>query len=229
MAAALGANVVLNAPVTEIRQTSDTVTVSAAGLTVNASAVVVAVAPTLAGRITYSPALPPERDQLTQRFPMSSVGKALAIYDTPFWRTAGLNGQVVSSSGTSRSTFDNSPPDGSYGALLGFMDGDEMRAIDGDGDAAIQQLVLRDFTNYFGPQAATPTQFVLERWDSEEYTRGGAPGFTGPGVLTRYGAAIREPVGLIHWAGAETSTYWPGHMEGAVRSGERAASEILGS
>jgi monoamine oxidase len=34
-------------------------------------------------------------------------------------------------------------------------------------------------------------------------------------------------VGLIHWAGTETSTYWNGYMDGAVRSGERAAKEIL--
>jgi len=31
----------------------------------------------------------------------------------------------------------------------------------------------------------------------------------------------------LHWAGTETSTVWTGYMEGAVRSGERAAQEIL--
>jgi monoamine oxidase len=46
-------------------------------------------------------------------------------------------------------------------------------------------------------------------------------------VLTTYGAALREPVGRIHWAGTETSTYWNGYMDGAVRAGERAAREVL--
>ncbi|MGW4088853.1 FAD-dependent oxidoreductase [Nocardia sp. NPDC004750] len=37
-----------------------------------------------------------------------------------------------------------------------------------------------------------------------------------------------EPVGRIHWAGAETSDVWNGYMDGAVRSGYRAAAEVLG-
>jgi len=46
-------------------------------------------------------------------------------------------------------------------------------------------------------------------------------------VLTAYGPALRAPVGNVHWAGTETSTYWNGYMDGAVRSGERAAAEVL--
>lgn len=47
------------------------------------------------------------------------------------------------------------------------------------------------------------------------------------GVLLDYGSTIREPVGPIHWAGTETATFWTGYMEGAVRSDERAAQEVL--
>ena len=49
----------------------------------------------------------------------------------------------------------------------------------------------------------------------------------GPGTLIDFGIALRPPVGRIHWAGTETSTYWNGYMDGAVRSGERAAAEVL--
>jgi monoamine oxidase len=229
IAAALGKRVVLNAPVRRIQQlTANSTLVVSDTCSYLAKSVVVSTPVTLASRISYSPPLPAQRDQLTQRFPMSSIGKAIAIYPTPFWRAAGFNGQVASDSGTAKSTFDNSPPSASYGAMLAFLDGDNMRGVENLTDAAIQALVLKDLTNYFGPQAANPTQFILRRWDSEEFTRGGAPAFTGPGVLTRYGVAIRPADGNIHWAGAETSAYWAGHMEGAVRSGERAASEILG-
>jgi monoamine oxidase len=47
-------------------------------------------------------------------------------------------------------------------------------------------------------------------------------------VLLDYGEAIRTPVGAIKWAGAETATYWNGYMDGALRSGSRAATEVLG-
>lgn len=228
IATALGSRVVLNSPVRSIVQSAGTATVSTDSRSYRASSVVVALPPPLAARIAYSPPLPATRDQLTQRFPLSSIGKAIAVYPTPFWRQDGLNGQAASATGTVHSTFDNSPPNGSYGAMLAFLDGDAMRAVEGLSDAVIQQRVIADLVSYFGPKAGSPTQFLLERWDAEEYTRGGAPAFTGPGVLTRFGAAIRPPVGVVHWAGAETATYWCGHMEGAVRSGERAAAEITG-
>jgi monoamine oxidase len=48
-----------------------------------------------------------------------------------------------------------------------------------------------------------------------------------PGGWTQFGPALREPVGAIHWAGAETATVWNGYMDGAVQSGQRAASEVL--
>ena len=60
-------------------------------------------------------------------------------------------------------------------------------------------------------------------WDGETFETFKRANGLGP----EYGAAIRAPVGRIHWAGAETSDYWNGYMDGAVRSGERAAREAL--
>ena len=64
-------------------------------------------------------------------------------------------------------------------------------------------------------------------WSAEPYTRGCPVAIAPPGVLTTYGRALREPVGRLHWAGTETSTYWNGYMDGAVRAGGRAAREVL--
>jgi monoamine oxidase len=229
LAASLGAGKVrLSSPVRKVARRSDgRYTVTADGVTVTASRVVVAVPPPLAARIDFDPLLPAARDQLSQRLPMGSIGKAIAVYDTPFWRADGLNGQVVSDTGTVRSTFDNSPPDASYGALMGFVEADEMRAHDASSEAEVKAAVLADYVRYFGDRAATPTAFLLQRWDNEGFSRGGPVAYGPPGVLTRYGKALRAPVGGIHWAGTETSTYWMGYMDGAVRSGERAAKEVL--
>lgn len=227
LAATLGDRVVLGAPVRTIARSGSKYVVTADGITVTAGKVVVAVPPPIAARITYDPLLPAARDQLTQRLPMASVGKAIAIYDTPFWRADGLNGQVVSDTGVISSTFDNSPPDASFGALMGFIEADEARRLDAASEAEVRAAVLKDYTTYFGAKAASPTSFVLQRWNNEAYTRGGPVSIAAPGVLTRYGPALREPVGGIHWAGTETSMYWMGFMDGAVRSGERVAKEVL--
>ncbi|MBK3646977.1 FAD-dependent oxidoreductase [Streptomyces sp. MBT33] len=227
LAATLGDRVVLSAPVRSVVQSGGRYVVTADGITVTAKKVVVAVPLPLTGRIAFDPLLPAARDQLSQRMPMGSIGKAIAVYDTPFWRADGLNGQVVSDSGVVRSTFDNSPPDASYGALMGFIEADEMRAYDASSVDEVKAAVLKDHVTYFGDKAKSPTSFVLQRWDNEGFSRGGPVAYAPPGVLTEYGAALRKPAGGIHWAGTETSTYWTGFMDGAVRSGERAAKEVL--
>ncbi|MFC7266116.1 flavin monoamine oxidase family protein [Streptomyces lutosisoli] len=227
LAAALGSRVVLSAPVRSITLSGSKYLVTADGLTVTARRVVVALPPPLAARITYDPLLPADRDQLSQRLPMGSIGKAIAVYDTPFWRADGLNGQVVSDTGIVRSTFDNSPPDASYGALMGFIEADEMRAFDASTADEVKAAVLKDYATYFGDKAKSPTSFVLQRWDNEGFSRGGPVAYAPPGVLTEYGPALRRPADGIHWAGTETSTYWNGYMDGAVRSGERVAKEVL--
>ena len=75
--------------------------------------------------------------------------------------------------------------------------------------------------------ALHPRRYVEMDWADEVWTRGCPVGFSAPGALSEYGPWIRKPIGRIHWAGTETSTFWNGYMDGAVRSGERAAAEVL--
>jgi monoamine oxidase len=197
------------------------------GLTVTGKRVIVAMAPALAGRLRYDPALPALRDQLTQRVPNGSVIKCEAVYDKPFWRDAGLSGQVVSDASPVRLTWDNSPPDGKPGVLLGFIEGTAARQYGHRSAKARRAAVLNNFATYFGSQALKPTAYYEKNWSTDEWTRGCYTGYMPPGVLLDFGTALREPVGRIHWAGTETATIWPGYMDGAVRSGQRAAKEVL--
>jgi len=202
--------------------------VHADGIVVRAKQVVVAIPPTLAGRIDYSPALPVRRDALTQRLPQGTLIKAEAFYDKPFWRDKGLTGAAVSTVGPAKTTFDVSPVDGKIGGLLGFVGGDEARRFTGRHDA-LRKAVLANFATYLDDDRALhPTGFVVMDWSREQWTRGCPVAVAGPGLLTEYGPALTKPVGRIHWAGTETASYWHGYMDGAIRSGERAAAEIVG-
>jgi monoamine oxidase len=80
---------------------------------------------------------------------------------------------------------------------------------------------------YFGERVRSPREYLERDWMAEEYSRGCYGAHFTPGVWTAYGPALRAPVGRIHWAGAECSSVWNGYMEGAVRSGEQAADDIL--
>lgn len=219
--------VVLSTPVRRITQSGSGVTVVSDHLTVRAKQAIVAIPPALAARIDYEPILPFERDQLTQRFGQGTLTKVAAVYDRPFWRDAGLNGTAVATGGPVSATFDDSPQDGSLGVIFGFVGGDWARTYNAMSPASRRQAVLNQFSTFFGPEAATPRDYFETSWSSEQWTRGCPVGILAPGVLLAYGSRIRAPVGRLHWAGTETANYWNGYMDGAVRSGERAASEVL--
>jgi monoamine oxidase len=227
MAKALGHRVELGVPVRGITQRKGGVQVHADGLEVHAKRVIVAIPPTLTGQIEYHPALPAKRAQLVQRMPQGSLIKCEAIYPTPFWRDDDLSGQAVSDVGPARTTFDSSPRDGKPGVMLGFVGGHDARVWADRSKAARRNAVLKNFADYYGPKALKPKSYFEQDWSKEVWTRGCPVGFTAPGVLYEYGPALRRPVGKIHWAGTETSTFWIGYMDGAVRSGERAAREVL--
>jgi monoamine oxidase len=227
MAAQLGDRVVLNAPVRRIVQGSAGVTVHSDAGVVNAGRAIVAIPPTLAGRIFYEPALPPLRDQLTQHMPQGTLMKFEAVYPTPFWRDRGLTGQVVSEIGPVKVTFDASPEAGSPGIMMGFIGGHEARDWQQRSEASRRDAVLRQFAHFFGDEALSPREVVEFNWSTEVWSRGCPVAVLGPGTLLDFGAALRQPVERIHWAGTETSTYWNGYMDGAVRSGRRAAAEVL--
>ena len=227
IAAQLGRRVVLRSPVRRITQSGGRVTAVSDRYTVKCQKVIVAIPPTLAGRIDYHPIVPPERDQLTQRYGQGTLTKVAAVYDKPFWRDKGLTGQAVSIDGLVSATFDDSPQSGAPGVIFGFVGGDSARKYQRMSPQEGRDKVLGEFAGFFGEEARTPKEFFDMRWTTEQWSRGCPVGIAGPGTLLAYGEQLRAPVGAIHWAGTETSTYWNGYMDGAVRSGQRAAKEVL--
>lgn len=228
MAEGLGDRVRLGQPVRRIEQGDGSVSVTTRGGEVfEADRVIVTLPPTLAGRLEYQPVLPPWRDQLTQRLPAGSVIKLYAVYDEPFWRSEGLTGQAASDEGPVKVTFDNSPPDGTPGVLMGFMEANDGRRASRLSLDERRQAAVACFVRYFGTRAAHPTEYLERDWTAEEFSRGCYGAHFTPGAWGDFGSALTEPVGRLHWAGAECSPVWNGYMEGAVRSGEQTAEDVL--
>ncbi len=123
--------------------------------------------------------------------------------------------------------FDNSPPDGSPGVLLAFLEGGMARRLGTWPEADRRAAVLGTLTRLFGPRAAQPQAFYEQKWADEEWTRGCYGCYLPPGGWTAFGRALRPPIGPLHWAGAEYADRWSGYMDGAVRSGEAAAAAIV--
>jgi len=215
------------AVVRELEHRRDSVVVKGSGFKAHGRRVIVAVPIPLAGRIAYDPPLPGMRDQVTQRMPAGSAIKVLAVYDEPFWRTEGLNGVATSLHGPIRAVVDGSPPEAEPGVLSCFVTGPAARALSGVARPERREAILGALARFFGPRASRPTELVEQDWMREEFTRGCYHCLAPPGLYTQYGRALREPVGRIHWAGAETVPLEMGSMGGAVDSGRRAAREVL--
>ena len=224
-----GLDVRLGRPVAAVVQDASGVdVVTRDGDRFRGSRVVVTLPPALAGRLRYEPLLPSRRDQLTQKLPAGSVIKVYAVYPRPFWRDEGLNGQAASDLGPVKVVFDNTPPGYDRGILMGFLEGAAAREWSARTPAQRRTAVVECLVRHFGPQAADPVEYVERDWTAEEFTRGCYGAHFAPGVWTGFGDALREPVGRIHWAGAECSPVWNGYMEGAVLSGEATARAVLG-
>ena len=227
LAEALGDRVVLGAPAQVVRQEAGGVVVEAGDRALSGGRAILAVPPPVAGRISYRPAMPGWRNQLTQRAPMGSVIKLHALYDEPFWRHEGLSGFAISDSGPVSVVYDDTPEAGSPGVLVGFMEGEHARSWARRSPADRRAGVLARLADFFGEPAGRPRELLERSWAEEEYSGGCYGGYFPPGVWTSYGQALREPIGRLHWAGTETATAWNAFMEGAVQSGERAADEVL--
>jgi len=193
---------------------------------VRARRVVVAVPPPLVLDIDWDPQLPTDRRQLLRHMDMGQLMKCDAVYETPFWREDGLNGFGINDSGAARAVFDNSPPSGTPGVLLAFVGGSTWREQGPRRRRERREAVLRGLADMFGERALRPVEYTESDWTKERWTRGGPTALHAPGTMVDFGPSIRRPFGRVHWAGTETSTYWSGYMDGAVRAGERAAVEV---
>jgi monoamine oxidase len=223
----LGKRVVLRAPVRTIAQADGGVNVLADTVSVHARQVIVAVPPALAARIAFAPKLPKGKAALLKGFEGGTMAKVEAVYPSPFWRAAELSGQGVADVGAANTIFDNSPPDGSLGILLGFVGGSSYQRWASLPTDQRRAQVLASFVGFVGDQAGAPTEYLERNWAKEQWSRGCPVAHTPPGLLTKYGSWLRRPVGRVHFAGSETSDYWIGYMDGAVRAGQRAAREVI--
>ena len=168
---------------------------------------------------------PGYRDQLTQRMPLGTVAKCMAIYDEPFWRAEGLSGQAHQRRRPGEAHLRQLAPRRLAGRAAGIPRGPARPrhgpggagGAPGRGDRLLRAPVRR-------ARRASPARYVERLWAEEEYTRGCYGCHMPTGAWTSYGEALRAPIGPLHWA-------WHGDRRGLVglhgrrgaRRGDRGA------
>jgi monoamine oxidase len=224
----LGPAVRLGKPVRRIVWDDSGAVVHSDDISVAARHVIVATPPHLAGAIEYDPSPPTDRVQVTQRWPQGLVIKVQMIYPEPYWRADGLNGASLDYRGVVGETADSGVPErySRRGIMTGFIYAAQARRVAPLPAAERRKIVLDEMAERFGRKALAPIEYHEMNWSTQQWTRGCFTGFLTPGATTLFRSAVRDPVGPLHWAGTENSTVWPSFIDGAIRSGERAAAEI---
>lgn len=228
MAAALGEDIFLDAPVRTVRWNPDGATVFADGdIEVQAKRVVLAVPPNLYSRISYDPPLPRRQHQMHQHQSLGLVIKVHAVYDTPFWREDGLSGTGFGASEIVQEVYDNTNHQDSRGTLVGFVSDAKADAMFELDEQDRRTKILESIAHYLGPKATEPVVYYESDWGSEEWTRGAYAASFDLGGLHRYGKDSRTPVGPIHFSCSDIAAEGYQHVDGAVRMGHRTAADIV--
>jgi putrescine oxidase len=228
MAAALGDDVILDAPVRTVRWNSDGATVFADGdIEIHARRVVLAVPPNLYSRISYDPPLPRRQHQMHQHQSLGLVIKVHAVYDTPFWREDGLSGTGFGASEIVQEVYDNTNHQDSRGTLVGFVSDAKADAMFELDEQDRRARILESIAHYLGPKALEPVVYYESDWGSEEWTRGAYAASFDLGGLHRYGKDSRTPVGPIHFSCSDIAAEGYQHVDGAIRMGHRTAADIV--
>ncbi|WP_412061967.1 flavin monoamine oxidase family protein [Rubrivirga sp. IMCC45206] len=224
---ALAAETRLEEPVVAVHSTDDGVEVVTSAGRHRSAHVVVAVPPALCAGLAFSPALPARRRALLARQVTGTCIKVWVAYRRPFWRDAGLNGGVADDTRPFSPVYDATPPGAPVGLLAGFFDGEAAVAWSERTPEERQQEVVATLAEHLGPEAHDPVGYAERDWTREPWSRGCYGAYLPPGALSKYGSALRAPHGRVHWAGTETASVWSGYVEGAIRSGRRAAAEVV--
>ncbi|MDQ6615581.1 MAG: FAD-dependent oxidoreductase [Actinomycetota bacterium] len=227
MARQLGDRIRLGHPVHSIIQKHERVLVSAGSATISCNAVAVCIPPNLSCRLNFTPSLPPLRQRLLAGLPPGNAIKFVATYRQPVWQRIADNSSTINSQSMIAVTADVTPPNSSTGILVGLAVGSGATRLRRLAAPARGTAALTELADVLGPAAMKADSVHLVDWSDEEWTGGCYAAHFVPGLWTTAGHLLREPVGRVHWGGTETAHEWHGYMEGAVRSGERLAAELL--
>lgn len=230
----------LSTPVTHIEQCSETgvCTVKSTNKAVfSAKKVILSVATPLYSKIKFSPPLPSEKQYLAQGNFLGYYSKMIFVFEKPWWRTAGLSGEIkAQDQGPILCSVDTSIPDDDQWSISCFIVGGRglqwSKLSQEERYSSAWNQLRSAFENVCLDAGVTEVPQPINRlefeWTKQEFFLGGPCPASPPGLLSSVdGDALRKPFENIYFVGTETALEWKGYMEGAIRSGNRGAAEII--
>lgn len=225
-------SVIVNSPVDNIHQTAEGALVrTATGNSILCRKVIMATPTNTYEKINFSPPLPYNKSALISRTKPGVYAKMILTYSRAWWKDLGLVGKFSSLRGPICFSWDISDSSDDQYSLAIFISGEVAARWAQLNELQRVEVVLDHLGEMVGPAHTPLAHDVLEvnyvNWSAEEYLDGAPTSTIGPGLLSRYGTAFRQPFQHIHFAGGETAFEWKGYLEGALSAGSRAAEEVV--
>lgn len=225
-------SVFLSCPVNEIIQSADSVILrTLSGYEFHARKVLISVPTPLYRHLKFTPLLPAEKQEYVDSVHLGPYCKCILLYSSPWWRNVGLNGSFIDLGGPvvfSRDVSSDADEMFAISCLIGGKYAHNWAKL----PVSRRVAVVKDqLATMIGPEHGAKIydtiQTIEKSWGKEPYIEGVPCPMPAPGVWARLGNALRSPFGGLHFIGTETAFEWKGYMEGAVRSGERGAAEVI--
>ena len=226
-----GANIQTSSPATEVSEDGPTgVAVRLdSGEIITAQRVIISVPLRVAATTIRLPWAPQTLFDAMRGTPtwMSTHAKALALYERPFWRDAGLSGRIASQRGPLVEAHDHTCADNTPAAIFGFVGwSPERRRKDPEG---LKRAILDQLVDCFGKTAGQPLELVVQDWAINprivtdlDVSQPAEHPEVGPNILRKSHLSDR-----IRFAVSEVSELSPGLIEGAFAIGENVALQCL--
>lgn len=205
-----------------ISQSADGVTVRAGSAGYKADYVVLAIPLPALLRISMTPALSALQQKALKDINYGWRDQMLLKFSKPFWGKARLSGEVFSNQGLGMLWIEPASKGGAN--LLVNISGDNARMMKAFNDRQMADQVLIRLDQYFPGARATFKGFEMRRYGNDPLA-GGAYLAYGPGEISQYWRLWEQPLGRVLFAGEHTDALYPGTIEGALRSGQRAAQQ----
>ena len=225
-------SVILSAPVSRISQhSSGAIVITEDGTRYHCKKAIVSIPTPNYKELTFFPPLPLDKLKYSSSTMLGYYAKMILVFNKPWWRSAGYCGMTQSFVGPSAVTRDTSDDSLGQFSLTCFVVGEPGRVWSKLSAAGRKEAIFKQMTLLFGAEheeaLRSPVEIFEQEWVKDPWSRGCPCPVAPPNVMTDVWAALRAPFENVHFVGTETSFEWKGYMEGAVRSGERGAKEVI--
>lgn len=213
-----------SSPVSAIIQDKDGVTVKVGSVGYQADYVVLAVPLRALNKISLTPALDAQHLAAIKGTNYGWRDQIMLKFKTPVWESKSrMSGEIYSNTGLGMLWIEPALKGGANVVIN--LSGDNARVMQAFGDKQmVDQVLIR--LHAFYPQArGSFTGYEIRRYSTDP-SMGGAYLAYGPGQISKFWRLWERPLQRVAFAGEHTDTLYPGTLEGALRTGQRAASQV---